>query len=243
MSQARKAKSHRSNRLLAALDPDDFAYLEPHLEIVALRRHTVIYETGDFIHHVYFPHDAIVSLVNVLEDGRTVEVANFGCEGMFGLLSALVTRESFGRYIVHVSGTASRVPIEKINEIRNTRPGIRQIIMRYGEALLARTFQILSCNAAHSVEERCCGWILTMQDRVNQDVVPLTHEFLAELLSVQRSTLSAVLGRLQAQGLISQRRGAIAVLDHHGLEQTACECHKRVRRVFDRLLPETKPKG
>jgi CRP-like cAMP-binding protein len=237
MSQARKAKNHRSNRLLAALDPDDFAYLEPHLEIVVLRRGTVIYETGDFIRHTYFPHDAIVSLVNVLEDGRTVEVANFGCEGMFGLLSALVTRESFGRYIVHVPGTASRIPFEQINQIRNTRLGIRQIIMRYGEALLARTFQILSCNAAHSVEERCCGWILNMQDRVNQEVVPLTHEFLAELLSVQRSTLSAVLGRLQAQGLISQRRGAIAILDRPGLEEAACECHESIRKVFSRLLP------
>jgi CRP-like cAMP-binding protein len=237
MSQARKSKSHRSNRLLAALDPDDFAYLEPHLEIVALRRNTVIYETGDFIRHTYFPHDAIVSLVNVLEDGRTVEVANFGCEGMFGLLSALVTRESFGRYIVHVSGTASRIPFERVNEARITRQNVSHIIMRYGEALLARTFQILSCNAAHSVEERCCGWILTMQDRVNQEVVPLTHEFLAELLSVQRSTLSAVLGRLQSQGLIGQRRGAIAVLHRHGLEEAACECHESIRQAFSRLLP------
>ncbi|WP_081928941.1 Crp/Fnr family transcriptional regulator [Microvirga sp. BSC39] len=241
MSQARKAKNHRSNRLLAGLNPDDFAYLEPHLEIAALRRGTVIYETGDFVGHTYFPHDAIVSLVNVLKDGRSVEVANFGCEGMFGLLSALVSRESFGRYIVHVSGTASRIRFERLNEIRNARPGIRQIIMRYGEALLARTFQILSCNAAHSVEQRCCGWILNMQDRVNQEVVPLTHEFLAELLSVQRSTLSAVLGRLQAQGLISQRRGAIAILNRRGLEEAACECHESIRQVFNRLLPHPNP--
>nr|WP_244470301.1 Crp/Fnr family transcriptional regulator [Microvirga vignae] len=209
------------------------------MEMADLRRGTAVYETGDFIRHAYFPHDAIVSLVNVLEDGRTVEVANFGCEGMFGLLSALVTRESFGRYIVHVSGTASRISFEQLNEIRNTRPGIRQIIMRYGEALLARTFQILSCNAVHTVEERCCGWILNTQDRVNQDVVPLTHEFLAELLSVQRPTLSAVLGRLQAQGLISQHRGAVAVLDRDGLEQAACECHTKIRQVFRRLLPHT----
>ncbi|PVE25489.1 Crp/Fnr family transcriptional regulator [Microvirga sp. KLBC 81] len=239
MRQARRAKDHRANRLLAALDPDDFACLEPHLEIVDLRRGAAIYDTGDFIRHTYFPHDAIVSLVNVLEDGRTVEVANFGCEGMFGLLSALVTRESFGRYIVHVSGTASRIPFEQLNEIRNTRAGIRQIIMRYSEALLTRTFQILSCNAVHTVEERCCGWILNMQDRIDQDVMPLTHEFLAELLSVQRSTLSAVLGRLQARGLISQRRGAIAVLDRDGLEQAACECHTKIRHVFSRLLPHT----
>jgi CRP-like cAMP-binding protein len=239
MRQTRKAKEHRSNRLLAALDPDDFACLEPHLEIIDLRRDTAIYETGDFIRYAYFPHDAIVSLVNVLKDGRSVEVANFGCEGMFGFMSALVTRESFGRYIVHVPGTASRISFERFNEIRNTRPGIRQVVMRYAEALLARTFQTLSCNAIHTVEERCCSWILNMQDRVDQDVVPLTHEFLAELLSVQRSTLSAVLGRLQAQGLISQRRGAIAILDRRGLGEAACECHTTIREVFHRLLPRT----
>jgi len=239
MKQARKVKDHRSNRLLATLHPDDFSYLEPHLEIVELRRNAVIYEPGDLTRHTYFPHDAIVSLVNVLRDGRTVEVANFGCEGMFGLLSALVTRESFGRYIVHVSGTSSRISIERMIDVITHRIGVRQTVTRYGEALLARTFQILSCNAAHTVEERCCGWILNTQDRVNQDVVPLTHEFLAQLLSVQRSTLSAVLGRLQAQGLISQRRGAIAVLSRHGLEQTACECHATITRIFDRLLPHT----
>jgi CRP-like cAMP-binding protein len=203
----------------------------------------VVYETGDFIRHTYFPHDAIVSLVNVLEDGRTVEVANFGCEGMFGLLSALVTRESFGRYIVNVSGTASRIPFDRLNEVRMSRPNVGQIVMRYGEALLARTFQILSCNAAHRVEQRCCGWILNMQDRVNQEVVPLTHEFLAELLSVQRSTLSAVFGRLQAQGLISQRRGAIAILDRRGLEEAACECHESIRQVFSRLRPHPSSSG
>jgi len=208
------------------------------LEIVDLRRGTVVYEPGDFISHTYFPHEVIVSLVNVLEDGRTVEVATFGCEGMFGLLSAFVSRESFGRYIVHVSGTASRIPSERLDEIRTAQPGIRQVINRYGEALLGRTFQTLSCNAAHSVEERCCSWILSTRDRVNQDVLPLTHEFLAELLSVQRSTVSAILGALQARGLISQRRGAIVVEDRAGLEQTACECHGKIRQIFSRLLPQ-----
>jgi CRP-like cAMP-binding protein len=209
------------------------------LEIVDLRRGTVVYEPGDFISHTYFPHEVIVSLVNVLEDGRTVEVATFGCEGMFGLLSAFVSRESFGRYIVHVSGTASRIPFERLDEIRTAQPGIRQVINRYGEALLGRTFQTLSCNAAHSVEERCCSWILSTRDRVNQDVLPLTHEFLAELLSVQRSTVSAILGALQARGLITQRRGAIVVEDRAGLQQTACECHGKIQQIFNRLLPQT----
>ena len=123
-----------------------------------------------------------------MEDGGTVEVAVFGREGVLGLLSALVTREAFGRYIVQMSGTASRIAFERLNEVRNACPNLRQLIMHYGEALLAQTFQTVSCNAVHPVEARCCRWILSMHDRVDRDTLPLTHEFLAEMLGVQRST-------------------------------------------------------
>src|SRR3954453_6279892 len=120
---------HRTNRLLAALEPEDFAALEPDLEIVELSRRQGLYEPGDVIRHVYFPHEAIISLVNVMEDGGTTEVAVFGREGVVGLLSALVTREAFGRYIVQMAGTASRISFERLNKARNTRPKLRQLIM------------------------------------------------------------------------------------------------------------------
>src|SRR3954464_8473494 len=120
---------------------------------------------GDPVTYAYFPHDAIISLVNVMEDGGTVEIGVFGYEGVLGLLSALVTREAFGRYIVQMSGTASRITFERLNEVRNARPALRQLIMRYGEAFLAQTFQTVSCNAVHPVEARCCRWILNMHDR------------------------------------------------------------------------------
>jgi hypothetical protein len=126
----------------------------------------------------------MVSLVNVMEDGGTVEVGVFGREGVLGLLSALVTREAFGRYIVQMSGTASRIQFERLDEIRNACPGLRQLLMRYGEALLAQTFQTVSCNAVHAAEARCCRWILSMHDRADQDTLPLTHEFLGEMLGV-----------------------------------------------------------
>jgi CRP-like cAMP-binding protein len=240
MTHAPKA-DHRTNRLLAALEPEDFALLEPHLEIVNLKRGQVLYEMGDAIHDAYFPHDAIVSLVNVMEDGGSVEVGVFGHEGVLGLLSALVTRESFGRYIVQMSGTASRIPFEHLNEVRNARPNLRQLIMRYGEALLVQTFQTVSCNAVHPVEARCCRWILSMHDRADQDTLPLTHEFLAEMLGVQRSSVSVVTRTLQTAGLIQQSRGGITVIDRAGLEETACECYGRIRRIYQRLLPGTYP--
>jgi CRP-like cAMP-binding protein len=232
---------HRTNRILAALEPEDFAALEPYLESVDLTRGQVLYEIGDIIRYAYFPHDAIVSLVNVMEDGGTVEVGIFGREGVLGLLSALVTREAFGRYVVQMGGTASRILFERMDEVRNARPNLRQLIMRYGEALLAHTFQNVSCNAVHSVEARCCRWILSMHDRADQDTLPLTHEFLSEMLGVQRSTVSVVTRTLHTAGLIQQSRGGITVIDRLGLEETACECYGRIRRLYQRLLPSTYP--
>jgi CRP-like cAMP-binding protein len=239
MALAPRIADHRANRLLAALEPEDFASLEPHLEIVGLQKGQVLYDAGDTIRYTYFPHDTVVSLVNVLEDGGSVEVAVFGREALFGLISALYTRESFGRYIVHLPGTASRIEIDRVQEVVNQRPRIRLLLHRFTEALLAQTFQTVACNAVHAVEARCCRWILSTQDRVDQDTLPLTHEFLAEMLGVQRPSVSVVLRTLQTAGLISQGRGVIAVVDRAGLEEAACECYGKIRRSFERLLPHT----
>jgi CRP-like cAMP-binding protein len=228
---------HRKNLLLAALVPEDLALLEPDMETVEISRNQILYDAGDLMHHAYFPHDSIISLVNVLEDGSSTEVAGFGYEGVMGLLSELVTREAFGRYVVVKSGSASRIPVERLNEVRTVRPKLRQLIRNYSEALLAQTFQTVSCNAVHDVEARCSRWILSMHDRLDQDTLPLTHEFMAEILGVQRSTLSTVTHKLQTAGMIRQSRGGITVTDRAGLEQTACECYGKVRRIYERLLP------
>ena len=234
---------HRKNLLLAALEPEDLALLEPDIETVEISRNQVLYDTGDLMHYAYFPHDSIISLVNVLEDGSSTEVAGFGYEGVMGLLSGLVTREAFGRYVVVTSGSASRISVERLNEVRTIRPGLRQLIRSYGEALLAQTFQTVSCNAVHGVEERCSRWILSIHDRLDQNTLPLTHEFMAEMLGVQRSTLSTATYKLQTAGLIRQSRGGITVTDRAGLEQTACECYGKVRRIYERLLPATYPRA
>ena len=233
--------SHCTNRLLAILEPEDFAALEPHLELVELTRGQILYDAGALISHAYFPHNAIISLVNVMEDGAINEVAVFGREGVAGLLSALVTREAFGRYVVQMAGTASRIAFARLNAVRDSRPNLRQVILLYGEAFLAQTFQTVSCNALHPVEARCCRWILSMHDRTDQDSLPLTHEFLAEMLGVQRSSVSVVTRTLQTAGLIRQSKGSITVIDREGLEETACECYGKIRRLFERLLPSTYP--
>ena len=232
-------RDHRANRLLAALEPEDFAYLEPHLEIVDLPKGQVLYEAGDTIRYTYFPHDAVVSLLNLLEDGGSVEVAVFGREAVFGLISALFTRESFGRYIVQIPGSASQVDIDWVREAVNVCPRFRVLLHRFTEALLAQTFQTVTCNAVHTVEARCCRWLLSNHDRVDQNTLPLTHELLAEMLGVQRPSVSIVLRTLQTAGVISQRRGSIVVTDRAGLEEVACECYGRIRRSYERLLPHT----
>jgi CRP-like cAMP-binding protein len=240
ITQVPKA-NHRTNRLLAALEPEDFALLEPHLESVTLSRRQVLYETGDPILHLYFPHDAVISLVNVMKDGDTVEMAVFGREGVSGLLSTPATREAFGRYIVHAAGTASRILYNPLDEARNACPKLRQLLTNYNEAVFTQTFQTLACNAVHAVEARCCRWILSMHDRADGDTLPLTHEFLAEMLGVQRSTVSAVTHTLQTTGLIRQSRGGITITDRAGLEEVTCECYGRIRQVYQRLLPGTYP--
>jgi len=231
--------NHRMNRLLAALEPDDFAALEPHLHGVSLQQDQVLYEAGDPLRHAYFPHDMVVSLVAVLTDGRSAEMAVYGREGALGLVSAMMARQSFGRYIVQASGTASQIELERLHEVISTRPKVRQLVLHFTEAMMARVLQNVACNAVHRVEARCCRWILSMHDRRDRDTVPLTHEFLADMLGVQRSTVSSITRSLQEAGFIRQGRGVITVTNRAGLEASSCECYGTVRRTFERLLPHT----
>ncbi|WP_243367809.1 Crp/Fnr family transcriptional regulator [Microvirga solisilvae] len=242
MQHGSKAIKHRTNRLLAALAPEDFALLEPYLEIVELPKGRVVYEVGAPITHTYFPHDTIVSLTTILEDGGAVEMAAFGREAMFGFVSAIMTRRSFGRYVTQFSGTASRIPVEKLNELTYDRPKVRELTQRFTEALMAQTLQTVACNAVHSVEARCSRWILSTRDRVDHDALPLTHETLAEMLGVQRSTVSSVTRALQIEGLIKQGRGVITITDRSGLEEMSCDCYRIIRTSFERLLPGTHSK-
>jgi CRP-like cAMP-binding protein len=239
MKHGSKAIIHRTNRLLAALDAEGFAALEPHLELVELTKGKIVYDIGETIRYVYFPHNTIVSLVTLLQDGGSVEMAAFGRESMFGYVSAQVTRQSFGRFVAQFTGTASRISLDHFAEAIRTHPKLRQLMLNFTEALLTQTLQAVACNAVHSVEARCCRWILGTRDRFDHDALPLTHEILAQTLGVQRSTVSSVTRALQMAGLISQGRGIITITDPEGLEEMACECYRTIRGRFERLLPGT----
>ncbi|WP_457093113.1 Crp/Fnr family transcriptional regulator [Microvirga sp. P5_D2] len=236
MAKSPSRSDHRANQLLAALEPEDFAALAPNLETVRLPKGMIVYETGDCMPHVYFPRDAVVSLLTILADGKTVEMAVFGREALFGLASALATRRSLGRYVVQVSGTASRLDTEVLRRVFDTRPAVRELCLQFIEALLAQALQAMACNTVHSVEARCCRWLLSLRDRIDRDTLPLTHEHLSAMLGVQRSTVSLITGALQSSGLIEQGRGVVTIIDRPGLEEAACGCYGIMRARFEQIL-------
>jgi CRP-like cAMP-binding protein len=225
------------NYLLATLSPEDYKWLEPYLTRVELSHGAVLAEEGEILRHIYFPITAIISLVSELRDGRVVEMATFGREAMVGMLFSGIHVETLGRYVVQIPGTILRIRTEKFQAILNSRPGIQEMASRYTEILMVMTLQSVACNAAHSVESRCCRWIISTADRTDRMEIPLTHEFLAEILGVQRSTVSETTRVLQQKGLISQGRGTIKILDRPRLEENACECYGKLRERYLQLLP------
>jgi len=235
-----KKRIHLANRFLSSLPLDDFEALLPHIESVDLKRRTILYETDALLTHAYLPQDCIISLLTFMNDGQSVEMAAIGSEGMIGAVAAPATRRAIGQYSVQIAGSASRIPMADLDRIMVERPAVRHALWHVNEAIMSQTLFTVACNAVHSVEARCCRWILSTRDRLGRDSLPLTHESLAEMLGVQRSTVSAIVRQIQTAGLVSQRRGCIAVSDRAGLERLSCECYGRIKDKFDRLLPRSR---
>jgi CRP-like cAMP-binding protein len=229
---------HGRNGLLAALDSDDWEYLRPALDVLQLERGAVLYEAGKPVRHIYFPHNAVVSLVAVMRDGRLAETGTVGREGFTGSETILGNDDTANsRSLVQVAGTASKVPLSTLRAFLDERPHARQLLMAYARALFAQVLQSVACNATHSVEQRCARWLLMTHDRAEADTFELTQEFLAAMLGVRRASVSAVGGAFQKAGLIRYSRGKIIILDRAGLEAASCECYDIIRRVFAQLLP------
>jgi CRP-like cAMP-binding protein len=225
------------NRLLSALSPDDFGLISPHLTHVDLEKGRLLYDPGDDITTVYFPHDVVISLMTLMKNGAAIESATIGREGALGLMSALAPRQALSRCIVQVAGRASRIASHHLRDIWDQSAALRMLVDRHGDALFAHAAQSVACNALHSVEARFCRWLLSCRDRIDVDTVSVTQEFLADMLGVQRTTVTAVAGALQAKGLIRYRRGMVDIIDRPGLEAIACECYATVRDTYERLIP------
>jgi len=234
---------HRSllalqNRLLASLPADDLAYLVPYLTTVDLERGRLLYDPGDRIDTVYFPHDGVISLMTLMESGAAIESAVIGPEGALGLHAAVTPRHSLCRAIVQTPVRASRISVAQLHEAWEKSARLRELVERHSEALFGHALQSVGCNALHSVEARFCRWLLTCHDRISRDTIALTQEFLADMLGVQRTTVTAVARSLQEKGAIRYRRGVVDIIDRPALEQIACECYAVIHRTYARLLPE-----
>jgi CRP-like cAMP-binding protein len=229
------------NALLASMKPQDRALLEPHLEAIEIGRGDVLFEPGEDVVMTYFPMaGSMISLVLPMRDDRMIEVATIGQEGAVGGIVSAGHKPAFARSVVEIAGVALQMETTRLDEAKKKSHSLRDLFSRYADVLLAQTLQSVACNALHTIEERCSRWLLATQDRVPTRDLPLTQEFLAELLGVQRTTISAAAQALQKKGLINYRRGQIAIADRAGLEEAACECYAAVERHFRAVLPDVK---
>lgn len=225
------------NRLLASLPADDYGFIANNLVQVDLERGRLLYDPGDPIETIYFPTDGVISLMTLMDSGAAIESATIGREGALGLMAAVAPRQSLSRAIVQTPAAGVKISAAALHEAWQRSPALKTLVDRHSEALFGHAIQSVACNALHSVEARFCRWLLTCHDRISSDTIALTQEFLADMLGVQRTTVTAVARGLQEKGAIRYRRGVVDIIDRQALEQMACECYGAINRTYERLLP------
>jgi CRP-like cAMP-binding protein len=229
-----------ANRLLLTLPAADFSLLEPFLKEVPLEQGMVLHEPGEMIESVYFPQSGMISLLTVMRDGAAIETAAVGREGVVGAVAGFGMRRAVTRAVVQVKASVLRVSTANFQKAVERSEALRDILIRYNEMLLAQVQQTAACNALHTVEARMGRWLLQTRDRIESDKIPLTQEFLSEMLGVRRTTVSLVARTLQSAGLIRYRRGVIEIVDRVSLKDSTCECYDCIRSQIDRVFPKIK---
>jgi CRP-like cAMP-binding protein len=227
----------RQNHLLAALPADEYARLLPDLEWVATPLGHVLYEPGVKMRHVYFPTTSIVSLLYVMEDGASAEIAVVGNEGVVGVSLFMGGESTTSRAVVQSDGHAYRLKAQLLNDEFFRAGPMQRLLLRYTQALLTQMAQTAVCNRHHSLDQQFCRWLLLSLDRLSTNELVMTQELIANMLGVRREGVTEAAGNVQRAGLIHYNRGHITVLDRPGLEARACECYAVVKKEFDRLLP------
>lgn len=228
------------NRLLAMLPRSDLDRLLPRMRRVSLARKQILHKAGERIGEIYFPNGGVCSMTTVMSDGRMVEVATIGNEGVVGI-SAIFGREiANGESLVQVPAhDALAMPIEVFRDELERNPAFSLLINRYLQAFLVLLLQSTACNSLHSAEERSARWLLMTRDRVGCDQFPMTQELLAVMLGVRRPTVTLVLQKLGQRGVLRYSRGRVEVTDAPALERVSCECYGAVKTEFERLLSPT----
>lgn len=220
-----------ANRLLAMLPRSDYSDIAPLMTTISLGQGTVLHHPGDEVEQVWFPHEGMVSLLAIMADGRAVETATVGLEGVLGGMAGLGLHKALTRAVVQLPLVASRISAAAFRKAVRLHDPMRNLIVRANDALLGQVQITAACNALHPIEARLARWILQSSDRTIADEIPLTQELLSQMLGVTRSSVSEVASKLQAAGLIRYVRGNIQITNRAGLEQATCECYFAVRDV------------
>lgn len=228
------------NQLLAALPPADLARISDKIEAVPMPLGHVLYESGDQLQHVYFPTNSIISLLYVMEDGSSAEIAIVGSEGIVGISLFMGGETTPSRAIVQSAGQAFRVSSKLLKTEFHRAGPLQDVLLRYTQALITQMSQTAVCNRHHSVEQQLCRWLLMSLDRLGSTELSMTQKLIADMLGVRREGVTEAAGKLQKLGLIEYSRGRIVVLDRAGVEKHACECYQVVKREYARLLPRVK---
>jgi CRP-like cAMP-binding protein len=224
------------SNLLAALPPDEWKRWQPQLEWVELPLGTVLYESGATLSHVYFPTTAIVSLLNVMENGASAEIAVVGHEGVVGISLFMGGESTPSRAVVQSAGEAYRLTSDAI-KVEFKRAPVLHLLLRYTQALITQMAQTAVCNRHHSLDQQLCRWLLLSLDRLAGSELVMTQELISNMLGVRREGVTEGALKLQKAGLIRYSRGRISVLDRPGIEARSCECYAVVKKEYDRLLP------
>jgi CRP-like cAMP-binding protein len=230
----------KANHLLSVLPEAEWVRLSPHLVRVDLPLGQVVYESGDRLGHVYFPTTSIVSLLYVMEDGASAEIAIVGNEGLIGIALFMGGETTPSRAIVQSAGEAYRLDARILKEEFHRAGPVQRLLLRYTQALITQMAQTAVCNRHHSIDQQLCRWLLLSIDRLPSNELTMTQELIANMLGVRRSGVTEAALKLQDAGLIRYSHGHIELLDRPGLEKRVCECYGVVRREFDRLLPDLK---
>ena len=229
--------SPHQNHLLDALPASDYQRVASHLELIPMKLGDVLYESGATLRYVYFPTTSIISLLYVMEDGASAEIAIVGNEGVLGISLFMGGDTTPSRAVVQSAGLAFRLKAQLLKDEFERFGPTMHLLLRYTQALITQMSQTAVCNRHHSVDQQLCRWLLLSLDRLQSNELSMTQELIANMLGVRREGVTEAAGKLQKAGLIRYGRGRITVLNRPGVEARCCECYQVVKTEFDRLLP------
>lgn len=231
-----RSPSPRQNHLLDALQPDEYARLLPDMEPAAMLLGAVVHEANARLAHVYFPTTSIISLLYVMEDGDSSEIAIAGNEGLVGFALIMGGQTTSSRAVVQCAGKAYRIRPEALQQEFDRGASAQQLILRYTQALITQMVQTAACNRHHTIEQQFCRWLLLSIDRLPTNELPMTEGLIANMLGVHTDGVTSVAAKLQRGGMIRYDSGRITVLNRKKLQIRVCECYEVVKKEFDRLL-------